>query len=575
MVSGTLSIRKRIEPPSERPQPGTKAAIIRDLERYIAISDTRQNLVFLEDWEGVQRIRGLAGSGKTAILALKAFYLHYRNPDWNIAITYYSRALYAHFEKLLSAIAAQFDKAINPERVHILHAWGGVQRDGFYSTIAKELDVKPETYNQARERYKEEIGRLDQNATPEVFSGAIKRLLPHLEKAIKGGKLAPKFDAVLIDEAQDLPKEFFRLVWLMTKHPRRIAYAYDEMQTLVGSGLPDPPELFGTDIHFEQGGRNDIWLKRVYRTNRFILSTAHALGFGIYRSGGQVQAFDPPDTWEKIGYTVKEGRLSFGEEVTLHRSNSAHDENTERLFPEERIDDVVIFRVFNNKEAEVEWLLKALKEDLSQGVSPKNFLIVAYTPEKARAFYNLLKSHLVFEPEYLTTPGGERVDIHMVGNTTPPEQVFLDSSIAFMHIYRAKGLEAPIVYVVGCEEADSSTDEKVTAEVVLRRNFLFTAITRAHGWVRISGVGEQAQKLLEEYEALKRNGFLFRFRYPSEEEVKNMHRIRLEAADVTNVVTNQAYYEEGLNKIYESLKATYGEEKAKRVFEDFIRKKGR
>lgn len=564
VVSGTRSIRKRIEPPSDRPKSGTKAAIIRDLERHIAVSDTRQQLIFLGEWEGVQRIRGLAGSGKTAMLALKAFYLHYRNPDWNIAITYYSRALYAHFEKLLSAIAAHFEKEVNLEKVHILHAWGGAEKPGFYSTIAEELSVKPETYNEARELFLREAGTFDPSVSQGIFGGAIKRLLLDLKQAINQRRFEPKFDAILIDEAQDLPKEFFQLAWLVAKHPRRIAYAYDDMQTLVGSGLPEPPELFGSDVVFEQGGQNDIWLERVYRTNRFVLSTAHAIGFGIYRSGGQVQAFDPPSTWEQIGYTVEDGKLSFGEEVTLHRSNSAHDENTEQLFPEDTADDIVIFKVFKDKEAEAQWLLQAIQEDLNQGVSPKNFLIVAYDPRKARDFYNLLKSHLV--DGSLRTPSGEVVDIHMVGNTTKPERVFLDYSIAFMHIYRAKGLESPIVYVVGCEEADLSATEKVSAEVVLRRNFLFTAITRAHGWVRISGVGEQAKKLREEYEALKKNGFRFRFRYPSEAEVKDMRRIRLAAQEMLSGSTAEERVPqeqiEDLYKRFEEEKAVYGEREA-------------
>lgn len=38
--------------------------------------------------EGPQRIRGLAGSGKTIVLALKAAYLHTQYPDMKIAVTF-------------------------------------------------------------------------------------------------------------------------------------------------------------------------------------------------------------------------------------------------------------------------------------------------------------------------------------------------------------------------------------------------------------------------------------------------------------------------------------------------------
>ena len=40
------------------------------------------------------------------------------------------------------------------------------------------------------------------------------------------------YDAVLIDEAQDLPQPFFELVYRHLKEPKRIMWAYDELQNL-------------------------------------------------------------------------------------------------------------------------------------------------------------------------------------------------------------------------------------------------------------------------------------------------------------------------------------------------------
>lgn len=125
----------------------------------------------------------------------------------------------------------------------------------------------------------------------QAFAGVVSDLVKKLESELKKGKYKPIYDAILIDEAQDMPKEFFRMVWLAAKEPKRIAYAYDEMQNLVGKGLPGPKELFGEDVDFQEEGENDIWLERVYRTNRFILLSAQALGFGIYREQTQIQVF--------------------------------------------------------------------------------------------------------------------------------------------------------------------------------------------------------------------------------------------------------------------------------------------
>ena len=513
VLTGTVTVRKRIEAPKELPPKGSIADTIRQLQRHISASDHRLLAAFLRDWKGIQRIRGLAGSGKTAMLALKAFHMHYRNPDWNIVITYYSRSLYAQFEKILNDLAAYFQREINPEKIRVMHAWGGRERPGLYYSLAKRIGVEPETFTQAR--------LLSKGEEPQqAFAGAVSRLVKELERRLEAGEYKPEYDAILIDEAQDMPKEFFRMVWLAAKEPKRVAYAYDEMQNLVGKELPGPKELFGEEADFQEEGENDIWLERVYRTNRFVLVTAHALGFGIYRKQGQVQAFDPPSTWIKIGYKVKEGRLDFGERVVLERKEEAHDPFSERLFPKEKVSEFIQFRVFKSKEDEVAGVLRQIKQDLAEGVSPNNILIIAYEPTHSSDYY-----------KYLPAPESPNdVEFHLVGNTTPPEEVFKENSIPIMHIYRAKGLEAPIVYVVGCEEAEPLESEpRLTADHVRRRNFIFTAITRAHGWVRIFGSGERAEALREEFNKLKARNFTFDFEYPSKSAVKNMHAIRVEA----------------------------------------------
>lgn len=513
VLTGTVTVRKRIEAPRGLPPRGSIADTIRQLQRHISASDHRLLTAFLRDWKGIQRIRGLAGSGKTAMLALKAFHMHYRNPDWNIVITYYSRSLYAQFEKILNDLAAYFQREINPEKIRVMHAWGGKERPGLYYTLAQRIGMKPETFSDA-------LILSESGESQLVFAGAVGRLVTELERNLKKGKYKPEYDAILIDEAQDMPKDFFRMVWLATKEPKRIAYAYDEMQNLMAKGLPGPRELFGEEVDFQEEGENDIWLEKVYRTNRFIHLTAHALGFGIYRERGQIQAFDPPSTWRKIGYEEKEGRLDFGEKVVLERKREAHDSFSERLFPKEKVDEFIHFRVFQSKDDEIQGIYEQLKRDLGQGVPPNNILIVAYKPEHSRQYYNSIK---------IQSGQNGGIKLHLVGNTTPPEEVFKEDSIAIMHIYRAKGLEAPIVYVVGCEEAEPPEDLDVsdlTTDLVRRRNFLFTAITRAHGWVRIFGTGEKARTLREEFGRLKEKGFTFDFVYPSKSDVEKMYAIR-------------------------------------------------
>ena len=79
----------------------------------------------------------------------------------------------------------------------------------------------------------------------------------------------PMFDAVLIDEAQDLPASFFQMVYRLTREPKRIVWAYDELQKLSELGMATVDELFGKDdqghpsvalVNSENAPRQDIVL---------------------------------------------------------------------------------------------------------------------------------------------------------------------------------------------------------------------------------------------------------------------------------------------------------------------------
>ena len=58
-----------------------------------------------------------------------------------------------------------------------------------------------------------------------------------------------------------------------------------------------------------------------------------------------------------------------------------------------------------------------------------------------------------------------------------------------------------------------------------KRNILFTGITRSKAWVRVSGIGEDMDKLSSEYEKVRDNEFKLDFIYPNAEERKKMRII--------------------------------------------------
>jgi superfamily I DNA and RNA helicase len=99
---------------------------------------------------------------------------------------------------------------------------------------------------------------------------------------------------------------------------------------------------------------------------------------------------------------------------------------------------------------------------------------------------------------------------HLAGIHTSPDIFFEQDSITFTGIFRAKGNEAGMVYIINAQDCYESVGNLPTI-----RNQLFTAITRSKAWVRVLGVGENMDKLMDEFNAVKNNGFKLEFEYPT------------------------------------------------------------
>ena len=136
----------------------------------------------------------------------------------------------------------------------------------------------------------------------------------------------------------------------------------------------------------------------------------------------------------------------------------------------------------------------------------------------------------------------EGIASHTAGVDTAPDVFFADdnNSVAFTGIYRAKGNEAAMVYVVNSQVCfDSPFD------LAKLRNQLFTAITRSKAWVRVLGVGENMDGLISEYEQVKAHGFTLDFTYPTQSQRNHMNVVNRDMSEaekkrVRNSQTNMA-----------------------------------
>lgn len=110
----------------------------------------------------------------------------------------------------------------------------------------------------------------------------------------------------------------------------------------------------------------------------------------------------------------------------------------------------------------------------------------------------------------------------LAGVDTDRDTFRVNGCITCAHVYRAKGNEAPMVYVVN---ADYCAEEM---ELIKLRNILFTSITRSRAWVRICGVGVNMEQIEKEYNDCVSNNFDLRFRVPTADELKAARRVNRE-----------------------------------------------
>lgn len=480
----------------------SRGAILKRIEREIANLDNWQNKGAIEYANGPQRIRGLAGSGKTVVLALKAAYLHVRHPEWRIAVTFSSRALYQQFRDLIRRFTYdQIEEDPNWNMLLVMHAWGSTREPGAYSTVCSQYGVSPIDWRTASERY-----------GSRSFEGVCNELL----KVIVEQERRPVFDVVLVDEAQDQPTSFYRMLYNVVPPPHRIIWAYDDLQNLGDYEMRSEEVLFGSDSagtplvrlrNEPDKPKEDIVLPVCYRNTPWALATAHALGFGIYRPQGLVQMFDEATIWPRIGYEVVGGHLALGQHVRLRRRQDSYPSYFKELLdPAESVQA----RIFWSENEQYEALAEAITQNLREDeLDHSDILIVipnTYTSKRAGA-------------RIMAALAKRDVPSHLVGVTSSRDEVFHHGSVAITHIHRAKGNEAAMVYIVNAEYCQDGF------ELSRKRNILFTAITRSRCWVQIFGVGESMADLAKEYHKAREYEYDLDFTYPAQDEIGKLARV--------------------------------------------------
>ncbi|MFH1909556.1 MAG: NERD domain-containing protein [Chloroflexota bacterium] len=487
IIKGSEALQRKPRRPAKREN--SRAAWLRQVEQQMAAFDLEQHRVAVQVPPGPQRIRGLAGTGKTVVLAQKAAHMHVVHPDWDIVFTFYSRPLHEQIRNYITRFVQEFSQGEISEpdwnKVRIWYGWGAFNQPGLYRHLCTVTKSRFRGFTDAQNHFSTISGRVALDKCCEELLG--------------GDTPVPElFDAILVDEAQDFAENYFRLCFQTLRQPRRLVWGYDEVQSLEELIIPTAETLFGYDADgkplVDLSGtypgeiQQDEILYRCYRNPRPVLIAAHAFGLGLLRKGGTVQFIDSVAGWQDIGYEVREGatdgKMISGSQVTICRPQENSPHLLEKLAG---YHNLIQNRLFESREKELEWIVEDVARNIQEEeLKPEEIAIVALESRQ-----KIVTSEFAILRAGLTAKGIASMQVGL-----DSKDIFrAEGAVTITSVFRAKGSEASLVYVYGFEDVSGNAD------VVRKRNRAFTAMTRTRGWLVLTGIA-RANELFQEIEAI-------------------------------------------------------------------------
>ncbi|WP_038494731.1 DEAD/DEAH box helicase [Janthinobacterium agaricidamnosum] len=242
--------------------------VMTEIPDILRVMDLQQEQLARSLGDGHRVIHGVAGSGKTLILAYRAEYLA-KICQRPILILCYNKMLVSKLADSIKAKGLQ-------EKVHVLtfHAWCSQKLSAYQAN-------RPE----------KPANSWDSKAWEQYFDGCVDSTIDAVDQGVIP---SAQYDAILIDEGHDFKPEWFKLVVKMI-HPESnsLLVLYDDAQSIYNG--PKKLRFSFSSVGVKAQGRTTI-LKLNYRNTAEILSVARAFADDL---------LSPNDTEEDQAPTVQ------------------------------------------------------------------------------------------------------------------------------------------------------------------------------------------------------------------------------------------------------------------------------
>lgn len=495
LIEGSCVIIKPKERIISEEDKSSKAYILKIMENQMALLDMEQKQAAISLLNEPQRIRGLAGSGKTIILCMKAAYLHLIHPDYKILYTFTTKSLYDYIERTITRFYKYLGDGNLPDfdKIQIKHAWGGKNVKGVYYDTSIKNGYIPVSFNSVKALMR---------SNEDVFDFVCQDLLEKSE-----GVLEKEYDFVLIDEAQDFKPSFYQLCRAIVKNDCMV-WCYDDLQNIFDVQIQDTITTFenkygakGIDLvelkKSHEDIDNDIVLDKTYRNPREVLIVAHGIGFGIYNEP-IIQKLESNSNWEQFGYTVEMGDCKTGSHMIISRSK---EKSPLYISEKQKPEEIIETKSLKDKMEELQWVAceieKNIKNDL---LKPDDIVVISLDDINSKEQFEILY-------DLLNKKG---IESYNLSSNNYLKGFIKENAVTLTTLYKAKGNEAGMVYVISADIFDKKANSRSM------RNKVFTAFTRTKGWLRITGINCENGKLFTEIKTIIEKEFKFDFIQPNE-----------------------------------------------------------